>query len=113
MHKMQTKCLEYFKFSMLYLQDLELEELYSKKLALEGDAYLKLEQEGLELKQAYEKRIADIKMSNEKAIRKLVEEFKINLMKVQEEMKESQAVSQHLKIFYQKKLDKHETEHEY
>lgn len=52
-------------------------------------------------------------MSNEKAIRKLVEEFKINLMKVQEEMKESQAVSQHLKIFYQKKLDKHETEHEY
>ncbi len=71
----------------------ELEELYSKKLALEGDAYLKLEQEGLELKQAYEKRIADIKMSNEKAIRKLVEEFKINLMKVQEEMKESQAVS--------------------
>jgi hypothetical protein len=60
----------------------ELEELYSKKLALEGDAYLKLEQEGLELKQAYEKRIADIKMSNEKAIRKLVEEFKINLMKV-------------------------------
>ena len=71
----------------------ELEELYSKKLALEGDAYLKLEQEGLELKQAYEKRIADINMSNEKAIRKLVEEFKINLMKVQEEMKESQAVS--------------------
>ena len=71
----------------------ELEELYGKKLALEGDAYLKLEQEGLELKQAYEKRIADIKMSNEKAIRKLVEEFKINLMKVQEEMKESQAVS--------------------
>ena len=69
------------------------EELYSKKLALEGDAYLKLEQEGLELKQAYEKRIADIKMSNEKAIRKLVEEFKIHLMKVQEEMKESQAVS--------------------
>lgn len=91
----------------------ELEELYSKKLALEGDAYLKLEQEGLELKQAYEKRIADIKLSNEKAIRKLVDEFKVNLMKVQEEMKESQQVSQHLKIFYAKKLDKHEAEHEF
>jgi len=60
----------------------ELEDLYSNKLTLEGSAYLKLEQEGLELKQAYEKRIADIKLSNEKAIRKLVDEFKVNLMKV-------------------------------
>lgn len=71
----------------------ELEELYSKKLALEGDAYLKLEQKGLELKQAYEKRIADIKKTNKLAIEKLVEEFKVNLIKVQEEMKESQQVS--------------------
>jgi len=36
----------------------------------------------LELKQAYEKRIAEIKAANEKAIRKLVEEFKTNLIKV-------------------------------
>ena len=54
----------------------ELEDLYSKKLAQEGDAYLKLEQQGLELKQAYEKRIAEIKATNERAIRKLIEEFK-------------------------------------
>lgn len=60
----------------------ELEDLYSKKLALEGDAYLRLEQEGLELKQAYEKRVANIKISNEKAIRKLMDEFKVNLSKV-------------------------------
>jgi hypothetical protein len=80
---------------------------------LEGDAYLKLEQEGLELKQAYDKRISDIKLQNEKAIRKLVDEFKLNLIKVQEEMKESQMVSAHLQIFYAKKLQKHENAHEY
>ena len=54
----------------------ELEDLYSKKLAQEGNAYLKLEQQGLELKQAYEKRIDEIKATNERAIRKLIEEFK-------------------------------------
>lgn len=48
------------------------------------------------MKQAYDKRISDIKLQNEKAIRKLVEEFKLNLVKVQEEMKESQMVSAHL-----------------
>jgi hypothetical protein len=35
----------------------ELEDLYSKKLALEGDAYLRLEQKGLELKKAFEEKI--------------------------------------------------------
>jgi len=43
---------------------------------------LRLEQQGLELKQAYERRIADIKAANEKAIRKLMEQFKANLLKV-------------------------------
>lgn len=80
---------------------------------MEGDTYLKLEQRGLETKQSYENKIADIKLSNEKAIRRLVDEFKVNLMKVQEEMKESQQVSAHLKHFYSKKLEKHEAEHEF
>lgn len=39
----------------------EVEDLFSKKLKQEGDAYLKMEQEGLELRQAYQKRIAEIK----------------------------------------------------
>jgi hypothetical protein len=65
------------------------------------------------LKQAYEKRIAEIKAANEKAIRKLVDEFKINLLKVQEEMKESQHSTQHLKVNYEKKLVKQDEEHEY
>lgn len=91
----------------------ELEDLYSKKLAQEGDAYLKLEQQGLELKQAYERRIADIKSANEKAIRKLMEQFRANLLKVQEEMKESQSATQHLKVNYEKKLLKQDDEHEF
>lgn len=36
----------------------------------------------------------------------------MNLIKVQEEMKESQIVSAHLQIFYSKKLQKHENNHE-
>jgi len=90
----------------------ELEELYSKKLALEGDAYLRLEQRGLELKKAFEEKIKDIKLQNEKAIRKLVDEFKVNLLKVQDEMKESQQVSAQLQFFYQNKLAKHQEDHD-
>jgi hypothetical protein len=67
----------------------EVEDLFSKKLKQEGDAYLRMEQEGLELRQAFQKRIAEIKIQNERAIRKLVEEFKTNLLKVQEEMKDA------------------------
>ena len=71
----------------------EVEDLFSKKLKQEGDAYLKMEQEGLELRQAFQKRIAEIKIQNERAIRKLVEEFKNNLLKVQEEMKDAQSAT--------------------
>ena len=71
----------------------EVEDLFSKKLKQEGDAYLRMEQEGLELRQAFQKRIAEIKIQNERAIRKLVEEFKTNLLKVQEEMKDAQSAT--------------------
>lgn len=52
------------------------------------------------MKQKYERKIADIKTANEKAIRKLVEEFKVNLLKVQDEMKEAQAATAKLKVYY-------------
>ena len=39
----------------------ELEDLFTKKLKQEGDAYLKMEQEGLELKKSYQHKIDDIK----------------------------------------------------
>ncbi len=42
-----------------------------------------------------------------------MEQFKANLIKVQEEMKESQLATQHLKVNYEKKLLKQDDEHEY
>jgi chorismate mutase len=71
-----------------------------------------MEQEGLELRQAYQKRIAEIKSQNERAIRKLVEEFKTNLLKVQEEMKDAQSATQVLKDYYEEKLRSQYDEHE-
>ena len=81
-------------------------------MALEGDAYLRMEQEGLECKQKYEERIAEIKRQNTQAINKLVKEFEVNLLKVQEEMRESKKVSDDLRHFYKNTLDEHEQEHE-
>ena len=76
MRKMERKHYEEVK---------EIEELFERKLKQEGDGYLKLEQEGLEMKQAYESKIKQIKENNAVAIRKLVDEFKQSLLKVQEE----------------------------
>jgi hypothetical protein len=41
-----------------------------------------------------------------------VDEFKVNLLKVQDEMKESQQVSAQLQFFYQNKLAKHQEDHD-
>ena len=90
----------------------EIEQLFEKKLRQEGDGYLQLEQEGLEMKQRYEKQIRQIKVENEKAINKLVEEFANNLNKVQEEYEESKDVSEGLKSYYDAKLRKQEDDHE-
>ena len=84
----------------------EIEQLFEKKLRQEGDGYLQLEQEGLEMKQRYEKQIKQIKVENERAINKLVEEFANNLNKVQEEYEESKEVSEGLKSYYDTKLKK-------
>ena len=64
------------------------------------------------MKQRYEKQIKQIKTENEKAINKLVEEFAINLNKVQEEYEESKAVAKDLENYYEQKLRKQEDEHE-
>ena len=40
-----------------YKEVKEIERLFEKKLKQEGDGYLQLEQEGLEMKQRYEKQI--------------------------------------------------------
>lgn len=41
-----------------------------------------------------------------------MDEFKVNLLKVQDEMKESQQVSAQLQFFYQNKLAKHQKDHD-
>ena len=64
------------------------------------------------MKQRYERQIKQIKVENEKAINKLVEEFANNLNKVQEEYEESKEVSEGLKSYYDAKLRKQEDDHE-
>ena len=83
----------------------EIETLFEKKLRQEGDGYLQLEQEGLEMKQRYEKQITQIKEENERAIRGLVKEFETNLRKVQIEYKESEEFAAGLERYYSKKLE--------
>ena len=68
----------------------EIERIFEKKLKQEGDGYLQLEQEGLEMKQRYEKQIDQIKRENKEAIDGLLNEFKTNLRKVHYEYKESE-----------------------
>ena len=84
----------------------EIEKLFEKKLQQEGDGYLQLEQEGLEMKQRYEKQIDQIQAENMAAINGLLEEFKINLRKVHEEYQQSESFAAKLGAYYQKKLEK-------
>mmetsp|Transcript_14737 Transcript_14737/g.19979 ORF Transcript_14737/g.19979 Transcript_14737/m.19979 type:complete len:98 (-) Transcript_14737:898-1191(-) len=84
----------------------EIERVFEKKLKQEGDGYLQLEQEGLEMKQRYEKQIEQIKQENSGAINGLLEEFKTNLRKVYVEYRQSEEFSSKLKNYYGKKLDK-------
>ena len=86
----------------------EIERLFEKK----GDGYLQLEQEGLEMKQRYEKQIEQIKQENSAAINGLLEEFKINLRKVHIEYKQSEEFAAKLKDYYVEKLNKQEKTHE-
>ena len=90
----------------------DIERLFEKKLKQEGDGYLQLEQEGLEMKQRYERQIDQIKQENKAAINGLLEEFKVNLRKVYVEYQESEEFAAKLKDYYQKKLEKQEGTHE-
>ena len=65
----------------------EIERLFEKKLKQEGDGYLQLEQEGLEMRQRYQRQIEQIKQENKEAIEGLLGEFSSNLKKVNDEYK--------------------------
>jgi hypothetical protein len=90
----------------------EIEQLFKKKLKREGEAFLQLEQEGLEMEQQFDKQIKAIKEKNEEAIWKLFNEFKQNLEKVEVEFVDSKETANSLKLYYDEKLRKQEDEHE-
>ena len=65
------------------------------------------------MQKAYEARIEDIKKQNKESIEKLLQEFRLNLMKVQQEYEESKRTSKELKSEYEEKLRGLEVEHDY
>lgn len=90
----------------------EIEQIFKRKLKHEGEAYLSLEQEGIEMEQAFDKQIQEIKDKNEEAIWKLYNEFKSNLLKVEVEFNESKYTAQSLEQYYSERLLKQEDEHQ-
>lgn len=89
----------------------DIEQLFKKKLKQAGDAYLQLEQEGIEMEQQYDKEIKEIKDRNEEAIWKLFKEFKQNLEKVEVEFNDSKETATSLKKYYDERLLRQEDEH--
>lgn len=75
----------------------ELQTLYEKKLAIENLNYTKLEREKGEMKAHYEAEIKLLQRHNEEAIEKLLNEFKHNLGKVQDEYEDQKKTADGLK----------------
>ncbi len=82
----------------------ELQTLYEKKLAIENQNYTKLEKEKGEKRLEYETKIRQLQKQNEEAIEKLLNEFKNNLGKVQDEYEDSKRTADGLKTMYEEKL---------
>jgi cilia- and flagella-associated protein 57 len=80
----------------------DLEGVYERKLYIECGNFLKLEQEKLEMKKHYEARIQELKQQNQKAIDRLLQEFKANMIKVEAEYVDSKQTGKHLKDIYDK-----------
>ena len=101
------------KMEANHLQQVEeVQTLYEKKLYAQGSDYLSLEQSKLEMKKFYENKIADLKKQNRDRIQTLLQEFKVNLNKVQDEYEETQRTGTNLRIYYEDKLKKLELEQE-
>ena len=90
----------------------DLADVYDRKLDVECGNFLRLEQEKLEMKKHYEQRIADIKRQNQKAIDKLLGEFKSNMVKVEGEYVDSKKTGKTVQEIYDKQLDRMEDGHE-
>ena len=64
------------------------------------------------MKKMYDKKIKDLQDANKKSIEQLLQEFKINLDKVQKEYVDSQNQAIKRKVKYEKKLSILDVEHE-
>jgi len=71
-----------------------------------------LEQEKLEMVKYYEQKIKDRSAEHKAQIDKLLQEFRINLNKVQDEYEECKRTAKSLKGYYDSKLTNLENEHE-
>lgn len=90
----------------------DLESVYERKLYIECGNFLKLEQEKLEMKKHYESRIGELKKQNQRAIDRLLSEFKSNMIKVEGEYVDSKHTAKSLQEVYDKQLDKLDYNHE-
>jgi hypothetical protein len=90
----------------------ELESVYERKLYVETGNYLKLEQEKLEMRRHYELRIAELKRQNDRAIDRLLTEFKGNMVKVEREYVDSKAAGEQVQTVYTSQLERMDEEHE-
>jgi hypothetical protein len=86
--------------------------VYERKLYIECGNFLKLEQEKLEMKKHYESRIEELQKQNKRAIDKLLQEFKANMIKVEAEYVDSKKTGVTLQDVYDRQLDKMEANHE-
>ncbi|KRW99737.1 WD40-repeat-containing domain [Pseudocohnilembus persalinus] len=90
----------------------ELENLYEKKLAYENDKYLKLEQELLEERMKFDKKLKSIENKHDSAVNELKAEFNDNFHKAETMYETTKATAKELNQHYQEKLDQQEEEHE-
>jgi hypothetical protein len=90
----------------------DLEAVYERKLYVECGSFLKLEQEKLERKKHYEACIGELKSQNQRAVDRLLNEFKSNMVKVEGEYVDSRKTSKHLKDIYDKQIEQVENKHE-
>ena len=86
--------------------------MYEKKLGIENQGYTKLEKDKGETRGVFENEIKLLQRQNEEAIDKLLNEFKLNLGKVQDEYEDQKKTADGLKTQYEEKLTQQEDEHE-
>lgn len=82
----------------------ELDTLYSKRLEVEVDTYRRLQSEYKKMKDEYDRKIKNLKVSYKEGVDKLLQESKVQLQKDQEDYDQTKKTSDDLKMIYEEKL---------